>query len=153
MVYFIEAVGAGLVKIGFTDGDPMDRLRQLQTGSAHQLRLMHASGGSQRREKLLHARFAHLRQSGEWFRLAVEIEVFIYMDREYTPVINSLTDRIEKLEEVARDQDVLDAGCDFMHEQLRECIEDIRAHLGLKPAFGKVRREAVPATTPTNVGG
>lgn len=99
MVYFIEAVGAGLVKIGFTDGDPMDRLRQLQTGSAHPLRLRHSTTGTQARERSLHLHFAHLRESGEWFRLAVEVEVWMCVDRDYTPVINSFTDQIERLQE------------------------------------------------------
>lgn len=69
MIYFIEAVGAGLVKIGFTDGDPAKRLRQLQTGCPHQLRLAAATEGSISIEAVEHGRWAYLREQGEWFRI------------------------------------------------------------------------------------
>lgn len=121
-VYFIEAVGAGLVKIGFTDGDPETRLGQLQTGSAHPLRLRHTTEGDQLRERRLHARFGHLRQSGEWFRLTVELEVWMCMDRTFTPVINGLTERIEQLEAMVDAEGPLYGEIGAIHDAARYAI-------------------------------
>lgn len=69
-VYLIKHPGDNAVKIGYTDGDPLRRLRELQTGSASLLELIgtipHAS---REMEQQLHDRFANLRlrPSGEWF--------------------------------------------------------------------------------------
>lgn len=68
MIYFIEAVGAGLVKIGFTERDAESRMRELQTASPHRLRLLTTMSGTASDEAELHAALAHLRVSGEWFR-------------------------------------------------------------------------------------
>lgn len=97
MVYFIEAVGAGLVKIGFTDGDPAERLRQLQTGSAHPLRLRATIRGDMETEKATHRRFAHLRTGGEWFTLAVEVEVFMLVCTLIHPELDILYRRFDEL--------------------------------------------------------
>lgn len=69
MIYFIEAVGANRVKIGFTEGEPEARLKALQTGCPHPLRLLVAFPGAQSVEKQLHEQFANLRTQGEWFDL------------------------------------------------------------------------------------
>jgi hypothetical protein len=66
LVYFIEAVGAGRIKIGHAR-DPQARLRELQTGSAYTLRLMAMVPGGMALERALHRRFADLRLAGEWF--------------------------------------------------------------------------------------
>lgn len=95
MVYFIEAVGVSLVKIGFTDGDPETRLKQLQTGCPHPLRLKGAVRGDARRERAFHDQFAHLRESGEWFRLTVELEVFIATALLVLPRLEELDQKVE----------------------------------------------------------
>lgn len=64
ITYFIEAVGTGRVKIGFTEGDPQARLSNLQTGSAVELRLLATVDCS---ESDLHTHFQSTRSHGEWF--------------------------------------------------------------------------------------
>lgn len=67
-VYFIQESGdAKRIKIGYTDGSPMVRLRSLSTGSPFPLTLLLSIAGGAKEEASLHARFADLRQHGEWF--------------------------------------------------------------------------------------
>lgn len=70
LVYFIEAVGCGRIKIGFTKGDPEERLRSLQTGSPFPLRVVATMRGSAEEEAKLHHRFGDLRVAPnvEWFK-------------------------------------------------------------------------------------
>jgi hypothetical protein len=95
VIYFIEATGAGLLKIGFTDGDPEQRLKQLQTGCPHPLRLVATAAGSQKAEAELHRQFAHLRASGEWFRLDDELRVFVAVVRWVLPRLEKAEARLE----------------------------------------------------------
>lgn len=67
-VYFIACTETNRVKIGFTRGDPIARLRALQTGSAGQLRLMCARPGTPEMERDLHHRFRECNIHGEWFQ-------------------------------------------------------------------------------------
>lgn len=67
-VYFIQAGKRGPIKIGFTDGHPVDRLNYLQCGSAVQLTLLGCAPGTERDEKALHRRFSAHRIRGEWFK-------------------------------------------------------------------------------------
>lgn len=67
MIYVIQAVIGGPVKIGFTECDPRFRLSALQCGSPFKLRLLKATYGDKAVERALHHRFAILRQHGEWF--------------------------------------------------------------------------------------
>ena len=66
-VYFIQPVDGGRIKIGVS-GNPEIRLRDLQTGSPVDLRIIalipDAAPGT---EPALHVRFAHARAHGEWF--------------------------------------------------------------------------------------
>jgi hypothetical protein len=70
-VYFIEAIGADLSKIG-SSGDPDRRLAQLQTGSGHRLRLIGVipSATPSFTEACVQKRFhrARVRPDGEWFK-------------------------------------------------------------------------------------
>lgn len=137
MVYFIEAVGAGLVKIGFTDGDPTDRLKQLQTGCPHPLRLKGAVQGDARREKAYHAQFAHLREGGEWFRLTTELEVFIVAVQLVLPRLDELDRRIGAIEQWAYDAKYKVNRFSLLSEQahtiaviVRREFEDLREDMG-----------------------
>lgn len=67
-VYFILSGETGLVKIGWTAGEPMKRLRDLQTGNGENLTLIYAHAGTQRDEKAIHAAHADKHVRGEWFR-------------------------------------------------------------------------------------
>lgn len=58
VIYFAEAVGVGLIKIGFTESlDAEVRLATLQTGSPVPLRLLGTMEGTIEEEKDLHRRF------------------------------------------------------------------------------------------------
>jgi len=72
LVYFIEAAGSNLVKIG-SAVSPESRVRTLQTGSPVQLRLLGSTPGGESHERDLHRRFSHLRSHGEWFRSEPEL--------------------------------------------------------------------------------
>ena len=73
------------VKIGFTSGDPEARLRALQTGSAHRLRLVNVIRGTAKEERELHRLFADLRAGGEWFYERRKIyDVFMVLGQDST---------------------------------------------------------------------
>lgn len=67
-VYFIEAEGQGLVKVGYSL-DPSRRLIHLQNASPHRLRLVMTVAGTPELETHYHGMFALERVSGEWFRV------------------------------------------------------------------------------------
>lgn len=76
-VYFAHAVGTELVKIGFTGGDPAERLRGLQTGCPHRLELIAVIPGGESDEGRWHEDYAADRVNGEWFRLTPRLTVAI----------------------------------------------------------------------------
>jgi len=66
-VYFMRRKLDGAVKIGFTDRDPMARLREIQNAAGLELELLVSIEGDRRDEHQLHDDFAQYRQHGEWF--------------------------------------------------------------------------------------
>ncbi|MGO1971620.1 MAG: GIY-YIG nuclease family protein [Propionibacteriaceae bacterium] len=63
-----------LVKIGYTDGDPLVRLGQLRHGTPAKVELVDTIPDAPRPvERELHRQFDHLRVDGEWFRDRPEI--------------------------------------------------------------------------------
>lgn len=76
-IYFVEAIGTGYVKIGFTRGIASRRVRELQTASPHELKLLAWMEEFEARESTIHSRFHHLRHRGEWFRLDEALRLFI----------------------------------------------------------------------------
>ena len=59
MVYFItDGVN---IKIGYTSGSPINRLKKLQTGSSQKLTLIGYIDGNKNKEKELHNKFSNLR--------------------------------------------------------------------------------------------
>jgi hypothetical protein len=77
-VYFIEAPGSGLIKIGVAD-DVASRFRALQLQCADTLTLVGSLVCRERGalERRLHKQFAHLRSHGEWFRPGPDLVDFI----------------------------------------------------------------------------
>lgn len=74
VVYFIEAIGTGFVKIG----RGKYRIDSLQTGCPFELRLLHEiETDNIGLEKELHARFNQDHYRGEWFYLSNSILSFI----------------------------------------------------------------------------
>jgi hypothetical protein len=66
-VYFIEAVGAGRIKIGFTS-DPLRRFSELVTGSPFPLERIKVIYGDRSTETWWHQKFEDARVHNEWFR-------------------------------------------------------------------------------------
>lgn len=69
-VYFLEVEGEPVVKIGFSRGEPQDRLKSLQGSAWKRLILMGAVRGSIGCERALHIHFARHFIRGEWFRMS-----------------------------------------------------------------------------------
>lgn len=83
MIYFIQDQSTYCIKIGFTDGEAMDRLKALQTGCPAGLSLLSTMSGDKSKEKELHAKFADLWERGEWFRPGAELISYL-LDRNET---------------------------------------------------------------------
>lgn len=77
MIYFVQAEIGGPVKVGYTGGEPAERIRDLQCGSPFKLRLLGTIEGNQAAERALHKRFAEHRLHGEWFRPCREIRELV----------------------------------------------------------------------------
>jgi hypothetical protein len=73
-LYIVEG-GRGF-KIGRTT-NPTKRLKGLQVGSDHPLKLVATAPIHATLETLIHERFAHLRIGGEWFEPNAELRAFI----------------------------------------------------------------------------
>ena len=65
LVYFIQSAD-GHVKIGWAKS-PSSRLREIQVGSPHRLRLVAVMRGGRQVEAALHSMLAEFRTLGEWF--------------------------------------------------------------------------------------
>jgi hypothetical protein len=65
-------------KIGFTRGNPRDRMRNLQCGSVAPLNLFCDFPGSQQAERVWHDTFAPLRVHGEWFEIKAKLRDFLF---------------------------------------------------------------------------
>lgn len=78
-VYFIAAEGVPRIKIGWsrTLANARARARHLEIGSPVRLGLVTLMPGSQRDERKMHRRFAHLRDRGEWFVSDDELRAFV----------------------------------------------------------------------------
>jgi hypothetical protein len=89
VVYIIEAVGTGRVKIGHTMGGKpalMSRLAALQTGSPLRLVAIAVMAGGPVEEKRLHRRFRRLHERGEWFRKEGDLADFAHQIRLRQPL-------------------------------------------------------------------
>jgi hypothetical protein len=77
VIYFMQGGKRGLIKIGFTAGPVSARRRSLQCASPVRLNVLLTLPGDEPEEKALHARFAHLRRHGEWFRPGPDLLAFV----------------------------------------------------------------------------
>jgi hypothetical protein len=77
-VYFVEAVGLGCIKVGWT-GNVERRLSALRCASPVSLTLLASFPGSPADEQAIHRHFAanRLRKSGEWFAADETLRAFI----------------------------------------------------------------------------
>jgi hypothetical protein len=75
-VYFIEAVGLDLVKIGYT-ADLTERLRKLAPGCPAPLRLLGTVPGGLLIERHYHERLNACRARGEWFHKSPALDAIL----------------------------------------------------------------------------
>ena len=76
MIYFIQAVSGGPIKIGYAK-NIWSRLGGLQTSHPEKLTVLGYIEGDLETERSLHDRFAESRLSGEWFTDTCRIRAFI----------------------------------------------------------------------------
>jgi hypothetical protein len=75
-IYFIEAVGLSLVKIGYTV-DPVKRFMGMLTMSPVPLSLLGSIWGGPQKEAEIHAKLATFRTHGEWFKMTAEVMAIV----------------------------------------------------------------------------
>ena len=75
-VYLIQNLETSKYKIGVSK-HPKKRVKQLQTGSGEEIKLIHEfkSQFPRKVETALHNRYGHLRAEGEWFLITLSEEV------------------------------------------------------------------------------
>lgn len=76
LVYFAEAVGLNLIKIGVA-ADVAKRLEGLRTGCPVPIKLLGTMPGDVEIERFLHQDLAPHRTHGEWFRKSPEVEHYV----------------------------------------------------------------------------
>ncbi len=76
MIYFVQAVDGGPIKIGTTIRLSL-RLKQLCLEAENSFRVLAVLPGDQIEEQRLHHKFAHLRVMKEWFEPADDLLEFI----------------------------------------------------------------------------
>jgi len=75
-IYFIEAVGMGLIKIGYTI-DPAKRFMTMLTMSPAPLSLLGSISGGPQKETEIHAQLEPHRLHGEWFKATPEVMAIV----------------------------------------------------------------------------
>lgn len=92
-VYLIEDSNNNCYKIGVTKGDPVKRLKKLQTGNPSKLELkyLYECEYPYRLETMLHAHYKSVNELNEWFSLEKPNE-FLKKCAEFNDIIDSLKD-------------------------------------------------------------
>jgi hypothetical protein len=93
MIYFIKS-NDGYIKIGFTENNPEQRLRALQTGNPHKLEIIYTMSGTEDDERMLHRIFDSVRVSGEWFQGGPIMEFVLFQAKQEIHMLTSMNDRI-----------------------------------------------------------
>lgn len=81
MVYFIQSVDGGPIKVG-SSADPSARLRDMQVGRADELKILGEMPGGQKTERRLHRLLAPTKIRGEWFDPSPALDVLIHCAKE-----------------------------------------------------------------------
>ena len=89
MIYLINAEGTDLYKIGFTNQNPNNRMKVLQTGCPYKLKLIDVFNGGLAIEKEIHNTYKKVRKQGEWFEFK-NIEAVVSFIKEKTSDKNYL---------------------------------------------------------------
>ena len=86
LIYFIEAIGGDAIKIGYTQQDPFDRIRSLQTGNHCVLQVIGVIPGPQRLENKIHRTIGkEKRLSGEWFQREAALAIIQEYGDDFIP--------------------------------------------------------------------
>jgi len=74
MIYLIRSGDTNAYKIGYTASHPVNRVRELQTGSHDELSLIATIEGDRDKEKEIHCKYnsKRIRSNGEWFSLEIQ---------------------------------------------------------------------------------
>lgn len=72
-VYVFANFFSGVCKIGFTK-NPLNRLKQVQTGCPYKLEIVLVINGSVKVEKALHRKYKKFKTNGEWFLFRGELK-------------------------------------------------------------------------------
>ncbi len=141
MIYFIQDSGTLLIKIGFTDGYPANRLLALQTGNPSGLVLLKTTEGAKSDEAELHRRFADARERGEWFRPTPEL--FRFMIGDPPPVewdVENVAEMLELYCEYVKGGNQNHDGCDTVKYPLMaafNCDEGWLEYVTGQPSGGE----------------
>ena len=76
-VYIVSAIGSGRIKIGFTAGTLLERMRSFETGCPFPTQALALIPGDRDLEQDLHAAFASHRQHLEWFEDSTEVRTML----------------------------------------------------------------------------
>jgi hypothetical protein len=129
VVYFIGHGKTGPVKIGFTaDLDPMPRLRQLQTGSPEQLKVLGIISAYASIERKIQSLLAPHNIRGEWFDREAAISVLRRLKNKESFHRSHFVDKlwsisIESIHQEEEDEEALHV------EVARNLIQDVREQL------------------------
>jgi hypothetical protein len=164
VIYFIEAVGTAMIKIGHTNQTPAARLQTLQVGCPVRLLGLGLMVGDREDEVVIHRRFASLKMHGEWFRDSSKIRNFIV--RECQPWESGRCDRlltVKRREELARKKEAENAEshrlmqewggpCPSLNEALKSAppltkLQELRIRRKIE-SERKKRRDPKPDPTP-----
>jgi hypothetical protein len=120
-IYFIEAVGMDLIKIGYTI-DPVKRFMTMLTVSPAPLSLLGSIWGGPRREAEIHGKLEAHRLHGEWFKKVPEVMAYVEASEQ------SYGDKL--LNQVARQRGAA----------LQEYLAKMKAGEVVRPTKGKHKR-------------
>jgi hypothetical protein len=92
-VYLIEDINNNTFKIGVTKGDPIKRLKKLQTGNSTELTIKYLfeTDYPYRIESMLHNHYNSVNERDEWFNLN-NPESFIDKCNEFADIIECMKD-------------------------------------------------------------
>ena len=92
-VYLIQDINNNTYKIGVTKGDPLIRLKKLQTGNSCKLEIkyLYECEYPYRLESMLHNHYKEYQEINEWFGLPNTNE-FLDKCREFDNIISILKD-------------------------------------------------------------
>ena len=78
MIYFIQGINGGPIKIGYTENGIKNRIMALQVGFPYKLEIVCLINGGKAKERRIHNTFISSRLQGEWF--SPDNKILYYID-------------------------------------------------------------------------